>query len=204
MTIGRVHGRTCAPTVASMDTRHLGYVGLAVLIGIIVLTLVGVSADVWIPLVLIGGGIGVAVVHALASGSDIAERVVANGQSREAVPAEPAPPEPAHSTATRSIDAKPVQTELVRAESSDGPAVWLHRCGGRRVHRYTADAGWVVEQVSTKDPDNPKKRVIGESLTFALESDAITAADDLARGQAPSAEPTMRLDHTSHPAGATA
>ena len=75
--------------------------------------------------------------------------------------------------------------------------MWLHRRGGRRVHRFRTEAGWTVQRVSTKDPDNPKKRVIGENLTFASEADAVAAANDMARGLDPaaptSAPPDARL-----------
>ena len=85
------------------------------------------------------------------------------------------------------VPASPVEVALVRsADARAGkPAVWLHRYGGRRVHRYQSADAWVVEQVSTKDPDNPRKRVIGEPLTFASEAVAIAAADDLAQGVRP-------------------
>jgi hypothetical protein len=53
------------------------------------------------------------------------------------------------------------------------------------VHRFATADGWVVQRVSTKDPDNPKKRVIGEPLTLGTEADAIAAADELAQGQTP-------------------
>ena len=175
-----------------MDTRHLGYVGLGMLVGIVGLTLLGVGAEIWIPLVLVGGLLGLAVVHARASGTDLAERVVANGSRHQPDPGQP----PAEAPVTPSqpqTDAKPVDVELVReADGTTAPAVWLHRCGGRRVHRYQSSDGWTVEQVSTKDPDNPRKRVIGEPLGFAREVDAVAAADGLARGLAP---------HTSTPTG---
>jgi len=179
-----------------MDTRNLGYLGLGALVAIIFVTLVGVPPAVWITVALIAAVVGVtyAVVQARASGIDIAARMVARGiqpvATEAAVPVveppvavEDSPPAPAP-----AVPASPVEVQLVRpADGATGTtAVWLHRFGGRRVHRYRSADTWVVEQVSTKDPDNPKKRVIGEPLTFALEAAAIAAADDLARGARPS------------------
>ena len=172
-----------------MDTRNLGYLGLGALVAIIFVTLVGVPPAVWITVALIAAVVGVAyaVVQARASGLDIAARMVAQGPqpvvTEAPVAVEEPPPAPA-----LAVPASPVEVRLVRpADDVAGTtAVWLHRFGGRRVHRYRSADTWVVEQVSTKDPDNPKKRVIGEPLTFAREADAIAAADDLAQGHRPS------------------
>jgi hypothetical protein len=184
-----------------MDTRNLGYLGLGTLAIIIALTLVGVPPEIWIPLVAIAGfaGLVFVILHARASGSDLAGRVVARRNTqvtpRAVEPDAALAPEPV----VAATETKPVDVELVREHDGNGtPAVWLHHRGGRRVHRYSTAEGWTVQQVSTKDPDNPKKRVIGETLVFAREADAIAAADDLARGDAPSTTPELR------PAPATA
>jgi hypothetical protein len=192
-----------------MDTRSLGYLGLGALVVIVLVTLVGVPPAVWITAVLLAGVVGLAyaVLRARASGVDIAARMVALADQSGTV-AEPAAPgasiaaeEPATAPALAVeqplaaeepvappvVPASPVEVALVRpADARAGkPAVWLHRFGGRRVHRYQSADTWVVEQVSTKDPDNPKKRTIGEPLTFASEAVAIAAADDLAQGIRP-------------------
>lgn len=166
-----------------MSTQHLGYLGGGVLLAIVVLTLIGVPPELWIAAalvaVVIGGVAFVAVRQGQAHGSDLAQRFVAARANRTANSGQPSP----------SAPAPDVDVELVRAadEASGTPAVWLHRRGGRRAHRYQTKAGWTVERVSTKDPDNPKKRVIGESLTFASEAGAVAAANDLVQGQDPAA-----------------
>lgn len=164
-----------------MDTRTLGYIGLGILVGIVLATLVGIPPFIWITVAIVALVVTAAVAMGLVDGATDAARMLGREPSAPAPasPREPAVPEPA-----RTSD---VEMELVRpADVVDRiPAVWLHRRGGRRVHRYEQDGAWVVERVSTKDPDNPKKRVIGEPLTFVSEADAITAADDMALGQAP-------------------
>lgn len=169
-----------ARTVATMDTRTLGNIGLGVLVGIVVATLIGLPPLIWITAAIVALVATVAVAVAQSNGASDAARMLSRGNGRDPAPA----PQPAAPQPTRSSD---VEMELVRPadDASGTPAVWLHRRGGRRVHRYAASGGWVVERVSTKDPDNPRKRVIGETLTFATEADAIAAADELAQGQAP-------------------
>ncbi len=156
-----------------MDTRTLGYVGLGVLAGIVVATLIGISPVIWIAAAIVALVGTAAILMARSDGSNDAARMLAHE-----APATPAP------LPARTSD---VEMELVsEADASvDTPAVWLHRRGGRRVHRFETPDGWVVERVSTKDPDNPRKRVIGDPLTLTSEADAITAADELAQGQAP-------------------
>lgn len=169
-----------ARTVATMDTRTLGYTGLGVLVGIVVATLIGLPPLIWITAAIVALVAIVAVAVAQSTGASDAARMLARESAQDTQPA----PEPARPAPTRHSD---VEMELVRAADADSgtPAVWLHRRGGRRVHRYAVTGGWVVERVSTKDPDNPRKRVIGDSLTFATEADAMAAADELAQGQAP-------------------
>jgi xanthosine utilization system XapX-like protein len=162
-----------------MDTRTFGYVGLGVLVGIVVATLIGIPPVIWITAALVAL-VGSAVVQlAQSDGSSDAARMLANDNPAPTPTTAPTAPEP-----QRTSD---VEMELVREAdpSTNTPAVWLHRRGGRRVHRYETTAGWVVERVSTKDPDNPRKRIIGEPVTLATEADAITAADELAQGQTP-------------------
>ena len=170
-------------TVALMDTHKLAYLGGGVLVAIIVVTIIGIPPGVWITLGLGAAviGIGLVIRQAQADGVDIAERVA--GMS---APTSMVAPPPAEVAAHASDD---VQVELVRPadEANDVTAVWLHRRGGRRVHRFATPEGWVVQRVSTKDPDNPKLRVIGETLTFATEGEAIAAANDLAHGLMPAA-----------------
>ena len=187
-----------------MDTRNLGYLGLGALVAIVFVTLVGVPPAVWITAALIAVVVGVAyaVYRARAAGTDIAARMAALNTESVAAdpPAQTAPTTVPASPATvpaspATVPASPVKVELVRpADYATGkPDVWLHRFGGRRVHRFEHADGWVVEQVSTKDPDNPKKRVIGEPLTFELEWQAIEAADALAQGVRPADQaPTPR------------
>ena len=166
-----------------MSTQHLGYVGGGVLVAIVVVTLIGVPPELWITVALVAGVIGVAALLAVrqaqADGTDLAHRFVAGLADASPAPARRATAEPAPD----------VEVELVRDadETVGSPAVWLHRRGGRRVHRFRTEAGWTVQRVSTKDPDNPKKRVIGESLTLASEADAVAAANDMARGLDPMA-----------------
>ena len=164
-----------------MDTRTLGYVGLGVLVGIVVATLIGIPPAVWIAAALVALVGTAAVQLARSDGSSDAARMLAAGDPAPSKTTEPAAPEPQRTSG--------VEMELVREADDDAgtPAVWLHRRGGRRVHRYQTPAGWIVERVSTKDPDNPRKRAIGEPLALATEADAITAADELAQGQAPTA-----------------
>lgn len=163
-----------------MDTRTLGYVGLGVLVGIVVATLIGIPPAIWIAAALVALVGTAAVVLARADGSSDAARMLAAE--------EPALPETTEPTTPEPQRASDVEMELVREADDDAgtPAVWLHRRGGRRVHRYQTPEGWMVERVSTKDPDNPRKRIIGEPLALATEVDAINAADELAQGQAPS------------------
>jgi hypothetical protein len=99
-----------------------------------------------------------------------------------------APPDPVKTTDVVEV-AEPPAAAVEAVRVADGvtgaPAVWLHRSGGRRVHRFADGAGWIVQQVSTKDPDNPRKRIIGEPLTYTSEDEAIKAADNLAQGILP-------------------
>ena len=192
MTIGAWPLALARPTVAGMSTQHLGYIGGGALVAIVVVTLLGVPPELWISAVLVATVVGLAVLvrQAQADGSDVAHRFV-NG-----LPIGTTTDDGAATTATDP--APDVDVELVRAADDDtgAPAVWLHRKGGRRVHRFGTDAGWTVHRVSTKDPDNPRKRVIGESLVLASEADAVAAANDLARGLSPSAHepvPEARL-----------
>jgi hypothetical protein len=161
-----------------MDTRTLGYIGLGVLVGIVVATLIGIPPFIWITAAIVAIAVTAAVVLAHAAGTSDAARMLPR-EGKEIAP-EPRSPAPQPSRASD------VEMDLVRPAGDGRPAVWLHRRGGRRVHRYESATGWVVERVSTKDPDNPRKRVIGESLTFASEADAVAAADELAQGQTPS------------------
>lgn len=168
-----------------MSTQHLGYLGGGVLVAVIVLTLLGVPPELWLSVALVAAAIGlialVVIRQAKADGSDLAHRFMAGWDGGSTGRA-----------ATRPGTGGPVsdvEVELVRSadEGSGTPAVWLHRRGGRRVHRFRTEKGWTVQRVSTKDPDNPRKRVIGEGLAFATEEDAVTAANDLARGLDPAA-----------------
>lgn len=161
-------------TVPSMDTRTLGYVGLGVLVGVVVATLIGIPPIIWIAAALLALVVTVAVIMARSDGTSDAARMLGLAPSDPAPANEPPPTDPSRPSA--------VEMELVREGDGETPAVWLHRSGGRRVHRFATPDGWVVQQVSTKDPDNPKKRVIGQTLTLATESQAIEAADDLAQG----------------------
>jgi hypothetical protein len=168
-----------------MDTRTLGYIGLGVLIGIVAATLIGVPPFIWITAAIVAIAITAAVVMAHAAGTSDAARMLPRENPERMRQPEPVAAAPEVPTPQRSRISD-VELELVRPAGDDGsPAVWLHRRGGRRVHRFETGSGWVVERVSTKDPDNPKKRIIGESLSFASEADAIVAADELAQGQTP-------------------
>jgi hypothetical protein len=162
-----------------MDTRTLAYVGLGVLAGIVIATLIGVPPFIWIAAAIIALVSTVAVVVAQADGTRLADRTQAP---------QPDPAETERTTAAaRPTRSSTVEIELVRDadETTAAPAVWLHRRGGRRVHRFETADGWVVQRVSTKDPDDPRKRVIGTSLVIQTEADAIRAADELAQGQNP-------------------
>jgi hypothetical protein len=169
-------------TVAAMDTRTLGYVGLGVLVGIVVATLIGIPPVIWIAAALVALVGTAAALLARSDGSNDAARMLAREN-----------PEP---HAPREVRASDVEMELVRPadEASGAAAVWLHRRGGRRVHRYETGDGWVVEQVSTKDPDNPRRRVIGAPVLAATEAEAIRVADDMAHGTRPSEERVAALD----------
>ena len=162
-----------------MDTRTLGYIGLGVLVGIVVATLIGLPPFIWITAAIVTLVATAAVAMGLVDGTSDAARMLGLESPEPTPTREPAPPEP-----VRTSD---VEMEVVRPADlvERIPAVWLHRLGGRRVHRYEVDGRWIVERVSTKDPDNPRKRVIGEPLTFLTEADAIAAADELAQGQTP-------------------
>jgi hypothetical protein len=187
-----------------MSTRHLGYLGGGALLAMIGLTVLGVPPEVWIPVTLVAAvmGLVLAVARARADGVEVAGRILAHHPSRRRPDAGTDAGAPARhhpSTGTRSSSdggggahGRPVDSELVRpADGVTGVVeVWLHRCGGRRVHRFARAGGWVVQQVSTKDPDHPRKRVIGASFTFESEAEAVRAADDLARGITPVPAPT--------------
>lgn len=183
VTIGAWSQRRPGAYGDGMSTQHLGYVGVGVLVAIVVVTLLGVPPEVWLSVALVAGVVGVialVVVHqAKADGSDLAKRFVAGRND---------PPTTQAPARTGAVDqAADVEVELVRVEdeTSAAPAVWLHRRGGRRVHRFRTGTGWTVQRVSTKDPNNPRKRVIGERLAFATEGEAVAAANDLARGLDP-------------------
>lgn len=180
MTIDGCHRRDDARIVPTMDTRTLGTIGLGILAGIVVATLIGIPPFIWITAAIVALVATAAVAMGLVDGTSDAVRMLGLGTSEPTPTREPAPPEP-----MRDSD---VEMEVVRpADLVDRiPTVWLHRLGGRRVHRYEVDGRWVVERVSTKDPDNPRKRVIGEPVAFLTEADAIAAADELAQGQTPS------------------
>ncbi len=172
-----------------MDTRTLGYVGLGVLVGIVLATLIGVPPIFWIAAALIALVVGVAVVTARSNGTDDAARMLARDNATTKPVKETSPPAP--------VSSPDVDVELVREAGDGEPAVWLHRSGGRRVHRFETADGWVVQQVSTKDPDNPRKRVIGEPLNAASENEAVRLADDLVHGVRPNAQRPAGLDgHT--------
>ena len=179
MTIGGCHRRGDTRTVAAMDTRTLGYIGLGILVGIVVATLIGIPPFIWITAAIVALVATAAVAMGLVAGTSDAARMLGLDTSEPTPTREPLAPEP-----VRNSD---VEMEVVRPADlvERIPAVWLHRLGGRRVHRYEVDGRWVVERVTTKDPDNPKKRVIGEPLTFLTEADAIAAADELAQGETP-------------------
>jgi hypothetical protein len=164
-----------------MDTRKLGYLGIGILLTIVAVTLLGVPPAVWLSVGLIAAmAVTIIVIErARAQGIDIAQQVVALASAQTGAPRAGA------DDRSTSPDGDPaVEVELVRPadEAAGTPAVWLHRRGGRRVHRFATADGWSVQQVSTKAPDNPRKRVIGETLTVASEYDAIRAADRLAQG----------------------
>ena len=163
----------------AMDTRTLAYIGLGVLAGIVLATLIGVPPFIWIAASIVTLGATTAVVLARSDGSSDAARMFARDISDQSSGSE--------RVAAAPVRASAVEMELVRPADAEAgtPAVWLHRRGGRRVHRFQTAAGWVVQRVSTKDPDNPKLRVIGEPLVVAAEADAVSAADELAQGQAP-------------------
>lgn len=162
-----------------MDTRTLGYIGLGVLVGIVVAALVGIPPFIWITTVVVTLVVTAAMALGLVAGHGDAARVLARETSGPRVNGTPSEP--------HAVGASDVEMELVRPsdEEAGTPAVWLHRRGGRRAHRYQTSAGWVVERVSTKDPDDARKRIIGEPLLLAGEAEAVAAADDLARGQTP-------------------
>jgi len=171
-----------------MDTRSLGYLGLGALLAIILVTLAGVPPAVWIAISLIAIVVTLGATFifrkAQADGADVAFRMVALEPTTVT-------DEPEASTAESPATTSPVEVELVRPAAKDIPAVWLHRHGGRRVHRFRTADGWTVQQVSTKDPDNTRKRVIGETLGFATEPEAVQAADSLAQGVRPASNETV-------------
>jgi hypothetical protein len=156
-----------------MDTRTLGYVGLGILVGIVLATLIGIPPFIWITAAIVALCVTAAVALGLVDGTSDAARMLGLTPADPAPSWEPEPPLP-----ERTSD---VHMEVVRpaALGERVPAAW-------RVHRYERDGVWVVERVSTKDPDNPRKRVIGETLTFMTEADATAAADELAQGRTPS------------------
>jgi len=187
-----------------MGTRNLGYLGFGVLVAIIGAAVLGVPPFVWLAASLLALVIGVVVVARLAQsdGTDIAGRILALNEyqpRRTSDAATTTGTTEGSVTGIMSTKARLVEVELVRPvdEPQGKPAVWLHSCGGRRVHRFATAEGWTVQQVSTKDPDNPRKRIIGQRFAFASEAEAASAADDLARGYAPTTSDTPgRLDPT--------
>lgn len=195
-----------------MSTRHAGYLGAGILVGVIALGALQAPPLVWLLAIAaaVGAGLYLVVRAARATGVDLAHEILArmapdpapgHAPAPVTMPVAPTTPVADHAADTAAAPSarlgpevdvagtagEPVDVTLVRAADADrgAVAVWLHRCGGRRVHRYAADGEWIVEQVSTKDPDNPRKRVIGRSRTFASEDEAARAADDLARGILP-------------------
>lgn len=162
-----------------MDNRTLGTIGLGILVGIVIAAVFDVPPFIWITAAVVTLVVTAAVAFGLVAGRSDAARVLARETTAPRVSSTP--------SETRSGRTSEVEMELVRSadEAAGKPAVWLHRLGGRRVHRYETEAGWVVERVSTKDPDNPRKRIIGEPLLLAGEADATAAADELAQGQTP-------------------
>lgn len=171
-----------------MDTRNLSYLGLGLLVAIVGATIAGVPPEIWIPLALATIVIGAVLLVRLAQadGIDIAGRMVTHNEATASADA--------LAPASLSEGTSVVDVQLIReADDVAGiPAVWLHRRGGRRVHRFVTDEGWTVQQVSTRDPDDPRKRVIGETLRFDTEAEATAAADKMARGIRASSESTTR------------
>jgi hypothetical protein len=161
-----------------MNSRLARYFAAGILVGIVVLAALQVSAVVWL------AAIAVAVVAAGA--------IVASAPGPDAVEEAPSQATPgtgamAAAVAPEAADTPATTVEVVRVadETRGTTTVWLHRSGGRRVHRFADGRGWTVQQVSTKDPDNPKKRIIGEPLSFTSEDEAVQGADNLARGILP-------------------
>jgi hypothetical protein len=162
-----------------MSTRTAAYVavGAFLLIGLVALTQVSPLLALLVgAAILICYGTYHLVNEAQADAKRVAERV-----------ARPATVAPATTSVAEPAPHGPdVHVELIcTIDDETSPDVWLHRCGGRRVHRYFSGGSWVVEQVTTKDPDNPKKRVVGTPLTFTDKAEAAEAADNLARGILP-------------------
>jgi hypothetical protein len=205
LTFGRWSASGGVRRFARMNAQHAGYLGGGVLIAIILLVVLQAPPLVWLVAAIAAIVAAACVVSVVArtQGVDVAHEILARmgtatptgrpprtharGTAFDAASSSRgARATPDSRTAVRAADA-PVEMTLVRSadEVAGSVAVWLHRCGGRRVHRYAGDDGWVVEQVSTKDPDNPRKRIIGTPLTFDSEAAAIKAACHLAQGILP-------------------
>jgi hypothetical protein len=196
-----------------MSTQQAAYLGGGALAAVIVLAVLQAPPVVWLLAAVAALAIGTYVVSGIArsQGIDLAHEILSRmPANRAAEPADattadagtraadpstamgrPSGGTDAAGSAATAATATPsdaaVEVSLVRAadDAAGVVAVWLHRCGGRRVHRYATDGGWVVEQVSTKDPDNPKKRIIGRSISVKAEDEAVRAADNLAQGILP-------------------
>jgi hypothetical protein len=191
-----------------MSTQHAGYLGGGALMAVIILVVLQAPLFVWVLAAVGAVAIGVYAAAGIARsrGIDLAHDVLGRTPPASATDGATAddggPDATEHATEASTLavpaagsrdsaaptdEATVIDVSLVRpADASAGTVdVWLHRHGGRRVHRYEHDGAWVVEQVSTKDPDNPKKRVIGERLTYANVAEAVRAADDLAQGILP-------------------
>ena len=201
LTFGRCSATNGLRTFARMNAQHAGYLGGGVLIAIILLVVLQAPPLAWLVAAIAAIAAGAYVVTGIArsQGIDLAHEVLArmgpaSAPARAHVTDTPvAADAPRGASGTRGLrraahdDDVPVEVTLVRpaGEADSSVAVWLHRCRGRRVHRYAGGDGWIVEQVSTKDPDNPRKRIIGTPLMFESEDEAIAAAHLLAQGIQP-------------------
>lgn len=180
-----------------MSTQQAVLLGGGVLVVLIASAALGAPALVWLTAALVTMAVGTFVVARIARSQgidlarELARHTAVHGSSR-------ATGQTASSTADRAVadeartervdgaeGAVAVEVTLVRPAADGAAAVWLHRRGGRRVHRYATDGGWVVEQVTTRDPDHPRKRTVGEPRVFSTEDEATRAADEVALGILP-------------------